>query len=204
AGAPLLQLWFAQSKQPSDPYVLYAASNLGSMVGLVAYPLVVEPHLSLAQQSQLWFYGYLIFLLLNFICAVLAFQRFIPLSRAGWGAVAGAENSDDVRSPADDLNCARRIRWVLLSFVPSSLLLGVTTYITTDIASAPLFWMVPLVLYLLSFVIAFARPAWAANPFLVRRQASLLLGTAITVFTRANTPTWVILPLHLLSFFVTA
>jgi hypothetical protein len=204
AGAPLLQLWFAQSKQSSDPYVLYAASNLGSMVGLVAYPLVVEPHLSLAQQSQLWFYGYLIFLLLNFICAGWAFQRFIPLSHAGWGAVAGAENSDDVRSPADDLNFARRIRWVLLSFVPSSLLLGVTTYITTDIASAPLFWMVPLVLYLLSFVIAFARPAWAANPFLVRRQAFLLLGTAITVFTRANTPAWIILPLHLLSFFVTA
>jgi hypothetical protein len=204
AGAPLLQLWFAQSRQPSDPYVLYAASNLGSMVGLVAYPLVVEPHLSLAQQSQLWFYGYLIFLLLNFICAGLAFQQFIPLNHAGWGAVASAENSDDVRSPTDDLNFARRIRWVLLSFVPSSLLLGVTTYITTDIASAPLFWMVPLVLYLLSFVIAFACPAWAANPFLVRRQAFLLLGTAITVFTRANTPAWVILPLHLLSFFVTA
>ena len=57
AGAPLLQLWFARSKQPSDPYVLYAASNLGSIVGLVAYPLMVEPHLSLAQQSHLWFYG---------------------------------------------------------------------------------------------------------------------------------------------------
>ena len=204
AGAPLFQLWFARSRPSVDPYILYAASNLGSMVGLIAYPLVVEPHLSLAQQGQFWSYGYLLFLLLNFICVGLALQRFAPSIHEP-GSIVGADDSDRTRwSAPQDLHFTRRLRWVLLSFVPSSLLLGVTTYITTDIASAPLFWMVPLVLYLLSFVVAFARSAWACNPFIVRRQAFLLLGTAITVFTRANTPAWLVLPLHLVSFFVTA
>jgi len=205
AGAPLLQLWFAQSKRLSDPYILYAASNLGSMVGLIAYPLVVEPHLSLAQQSQYWFYGYLICLLLTFICAGLTFASSVPSTSEQFKASVDSDDSANTDLPAAErLKLTRRIRWVLLAFAPSSLLLGVTSYITTDIASAPLFWMVPLVLYLLSFVVAFARPAWASSPFLVRRQAFFLLGTAITVFTRANTPAWIILPLHLMSFFVTA
>ena len=204
AGAPLLQLWFAQRRPSSDPYVLYAASNLGSMIGLVAYPTVVEPHLSLARQSQFWFDGYLILIVLTFMCAGLAFRLFATLPNEESGALDRSASSNTHLPAVEDLNLTRRLRWVALSFVPSSLLLGVTTYITTDIASAPLFWMVPLVLYLLSFVVAFARPTWAFNPFLVRRQGFFLLGAAITVFMRANTPVWIILPLHLVSFFVTA
>ena len=94
AGTPLLQRWFATRSQSSDPYVLYAASNLGSMVGLVSYPLVVEPYLSLGQQTQFWLYGYIIYLVLTLICAGLAFQPFIRLSDEEVSVIGGSSAAD--------------------------------------------------------------------------------------------------------------
>ena len=98
----------------------------------------------------------------------------------------------------------RRARWVALSFAPSSLLLGVTTYITTDLASVPLFWILPLTLYLLSFVAAFARRNMASLPFVVHRQGFLLSAAAITFFIQTTQFAWLIVPIHLLAFFATA
>jgi spermidine synthase len=201
AGTPLLQRWFAAINPAADPYPLYAASNLGSMIGLVAYPVLVEPSLALSEQTRFWLDGYLLYAFVAFTCGAFLVQR-VPAglrnASADGEGVAGEEQEQVV------ITGWLRLRWVELSFVPSSILLGVTTYTTTDIASAPLLWMIPLVLYLLSFVIAFSRPDLACNRFIVRRQAFLLLGTAITIFMRANSPIWIILPLHLLSFFVTA
>ena len=207
AGGPLLQKWFAQSQHSAagDPYFLYAASNLGSIVGLVAYPVFWESNFTLAEQNRFWLYGYLTLLVLTSGCALLSLRSLTSMTnrKRREGENPGKTGSLAVPNRGA-VTLVRRLRWLVLSFVPSSLLLGVTLHVTTDVVSAPLFWILPLALYLVSFVFAFASRSWAAHPFVVRRQAFLLLGTALTVFVRATTPVLIVLPLHLLSFFVTA
>ena len=208
AGAPLLQRWLAEAKHPTarDPYFMYAASNLGSMVGLVAYPFFLERRLTLSQQADVWLLGYLVLLLGMAGCILLSFR---PLSGAAkFDAIASAPfgpNTSEKFLSVTAIGIRRRLRWLCWSFVPSSLLLGVTSHVTTDIVSAPLFWALPLAIYLLTYVLAFAGGAhWATHSFLVRRQAFLLLASALTVFVHATAPVSIILPLHLLAFFATA
>jgi hypothetical protein len=146
ATAPLLQRWIAGFDKPvENPYMLYAASNAGSFLGLLAFPLLLEPNLRLAQQSRLWTVVFVIALVIMTMC--------------GW--LTWKHTSIDVqRHEAPDappIAWAERIRWVALAFVPSSLLLSVTTFLSTDIAATPLLWVIPLSLYLLTFVIVFAR-----------------------------------------------
>jgi hypothetical protein len=207
AGAPLLQKWLAQAKHPSarDPYFMYAASNLGSMLGLLAYPFFLERRLTLTQQADVWFLGYVALLLGTAGCILLSFR---PLGgAANQAAIANASfgtNSGEKLVSADAIGIARRLLWLCWSFVPSSLLLGVTSHVTTDIVSAPLLWVLPLAIYLLTYVLAFAREHWATHSFVVRRQAFLVLAAALTVFLHATTPVSILLPLHLLAFFATA
>ena len=142
AQAPLLQRWFSAVHPGRDPYALYAASNLGSFGGLIAYPLLVEPALALNAQSNVWSAGYALVAMLVIGCAM-ALPR-------GVSAVVAAQ-------PASVAPSARGIgHWILLAFVPSGMMLATTTYITTDIVAMPLLWVIPLGLYLLSFSIAFA------------------------------------------------
>ena len=200
ASSPLLQKWFAATghSDAQDPYFLYSASNLGSFAGLVAYPLLLEPNFTLAEQSRVWLYGYLAFLVATFACG-------FSLVRAQKPSLGAATASADVVSANEKtLTTLGRLRCVGLSFAPSSLLLGVTTYVTTDLSSVPLLWVIPLALYLISFVIAFQRNSWASHPYVVRRQGFLLLAAAVTFFARATEPAVILLPLHLLAFFVTA
>jgi spermidine synthase len=166
ASAPLLQKWFADTSHPSakDPYFLYGASNLGSMLALLAYPTVVEPYLRLGQQSIDWTVGYGVLVALTALCAV--FMWLSPTS--GEWRVASGEKKDlsslairhsPLATPealSGDVTWQRVLRWVALAFVPSSLMLGATTYITTDIAAIPLLWVTPLALYLLSFILVFS------------------------------------------------
>lgn len=140
AQAPLLQRWFSLSTHGRDPYALYAASNIGSFVGLLAYPLLVEPFLSVGDQRLLWSGGYGVLVLLVGLCA-------LQLPRGG-GESAGRHVSP---KPALGL-CAR---WILLALVPSGLMLATTTFLTTDIVAVPLLWVLPLGVYLLSFTVAF-------------------------------------------------
>lgn len=153
--APLLQKWFASTGHPAarDPYFLYAASNLGSMLALLGYPFLIEPRLHLRtadwwSQTRLWSSGYLILAVLTAACAIV-------LWRSGRTAAA-AEMADDA-GDASTLTVIDRLRWIALSFVPSSLLLGATNYITTDVAAVPLLWVLPLATYLLSFIVVFGR-----------------------------------------------
>lgn len=139
AGAPLVQRWFAVASHGRDPYALYAASNLGSFAGLIAYPLVVEPALALTQQRWLWTAGYALLVALIVGCIARLPRGGVPVA-----AIAPA------RVPP------QRLLWIALSFVPSGLMLATSTYITTDIVAMPLLWVLPLGLYLLSFTIAFA------------------------------------------------
>jgi hypothetical protein len=145
--SPLLQRWLVTSGHTAgrDPYFLYAAGNAGSLLALLAYPFLVEPLLTLHQQARLWSIGYVAFVLLCFGCLVVA--------RRG-GALA---QSASARASVPSLAWRTRARWVATALVPSSLMLGVTTYISTDVASFPLLWVLPLAVYLLTFVVAFAR-----------------------------------------------
>src|SRR5262249_21782121 len=137
--SPLIQRWFALTghRAAADPYFLYAASNLGSMLALLTYPSIVEPYLGLPEQSRLWAAGYAALVLLTAGCAAVV---WCALVRTPLPAVAGASDSPAAADPAP--RAGRRLRWVLLSFVPSSLMLGVTTYLSTDIAAIPLLWVI--------------------------------------------------------------
>ena len=148
AQAPLVQRWFAISAPGEDPYRLYAASNLGSFSGLIAYPLVVEPLFALRAQSLGWSAGYVLLALLVIACGL------------GLPRRAAAQDA----APASPAPTARRIAyWIALAFVPSGLMLATSTYISTDIVAMPLLWVIPLGLYLLSFSVAFAGNRWLAD-----------------------------------------
>ncbi len=195
ATAPLLQGWLAATahRRAGDPYVLYAASNLGSLGGLLAYPLLVEPLLPLGgpgragdgpTQSALWSAGFVLCALVVALCGVSAAR---PSRAAGQPARGRTRERATWR---------QRIRWAGFAFVPSSLLLGATAYMTTDIASVPLLWVAPLALYLLSFVLAFARdrrdPPHAASDVF----AALCLLAAASLWAYVRPILWLLLILH--------
>jgi hypothetical protein len=157
AQAPLMQRWYTAHPDAGEPWALYAASNLGSFAGLIAYPLLAEPLLALDRQSLAWSAGYGLLIVL---VAAAAWSRRRP-SEANVHAPGHAEGGDGPLS--DETAGAKRILlWLALSAVPSGLMLSTTTHLTTDIFAMPLLWVIPLGLYLLSFVIAFSdnrRPA---------------------------------------------
>src|SRR5437899_2462042 len=143
ASAPLLQKWFASTGHPAaaDPYFLYGASNLGSMLALIGYPLLLEPNQTLPQQSRLWMIGYFALAMLIVFCAVLLWlSPKLPAVRRPLSAADGEPQTlDDEQRKTDDVpGMGRKLRWIALAFVPSSLMLGVTTYMTTDVAAIPL------------------------------------------------------------------
>ncbi|WJR79386.1 fused MFS/spermidine synthase [Bradyrhizobium sp. NP1] len=157
ASAPLLQSWFAASRhrQAGNPYVLYAASNLGSFAALFAYPAVIEPLLSLHTQTAAWSIGF----------AALALLMVMVALRLGRDAPAPARHADAAPVPAPSL--AERARWVALSAVPSGLVIAVTSHLTTDVAAAPFLWVIPLALYLLTFVAVFRERPWIPHGVVV-------------------------------------
>src|SRR5216683_2820886 len=161
ATAPLLQQWFTRTGHPAarDPYFLYAASNLGSMLALLGYPTLVEPRLPLQgpgwlTQTTLWSTGYGVLALLTALCALT-----LGWKPAGATPPAPPQGPDDAADAPTEPGPGwpRRLHWIALAFVPSSLLLGATTYITTDLAAVPLLWVLPLAIYLLTFILAFGR-----------------------------------------------
>ena len=202
--APLAQKWFAGTDHPlaRDPYFLYAASNVGSLAALLAYPTLIEPNLRLADQSRLWAFGYVLLTGLLVGCAAV-------LSRSGGavttGAVAtgGSATAASISRLTENKGAAfRRARWVLLALVPSSLMLGVTTYLTTDVAPMPLLWVAPLAVYLLTFVIAFGRRGRIPGQGMRRLLPILMLPLILTMAFKAIGPLWVLALLHVVTFFV--
>jgi hypothetical protein len=188
--APLLQRWFAATGHPraGDPYFLYVQSNAGSLLGLLAYPLVIEPGLDLHQQERLWAIG---FALLAALVVGCAFAAGRPESKAGFEL-----------PPGHRPGAGAWLRWVGLAFVPSSLLLGVTTALTTDLAPVPLLWVVPLALYLTTFMLVFARRQVVPPALMVRLLPALVMALAPVIAAGLVQPFWI--PLHLLTFFVAA
>ena len=153
ANAPLLQAWFARTGHPHghDPYFLYAASNLGSLIALLAYPFILEPAFGLKQLSRLWTLGFLLLVAALVLVFMLMRSR---LGVAGEAAAPRAAAKTD-SAPTAVPTWADRLGWIGLALVPAALLTAFTTHVTTDIASAPLLWVLPLSLYLLTFVLVF-------------------------------------------------
>jgi hypothetical protein len=149
ATAPLLQSWYARSRagRRSDPYFLYAASNLGSLLGLISYPLVVEPSLGLTAQGGLWSLGFGLLAAGTLGCGLLA--------RSGFSA----RDADFEAAASGTVSWRQRLHWMALAAAPSSLLIAVTQHVSTNVTAIPLLWVAPLTLYLATFIIAFARRA---------------------------------------------
>jgi spermidine synthase len=169
ANAPMLQAWFARTGhvQAGDPYFLYGASNLGSFVVLIAYPLLIEPALTLREQAGLWSAGFGMLLALIAIAGALLVAatrlRPTPITRQD----AAAEHAP---------SWPDRMRWTALAFVPSGLLVAVTSHLSTDIASAPFLWVVPLALFLATFVLTF-RPGGARTTSVMLVLQPLVVAT---------------------------
>jgi hypothetical protein len=198
ASAPLLQGWFSRTRaeSASDPYYLYAASNAGSLCALLGFPVLLEPALTLGQQGRAWAYAYGALFLLLAACALIALR-----ARGPAGAVA--EKAPPSAS-AGPLGLRRRLRWVLLAFVPSSLVLGVTTHVTTDIVAVPLLWVIPLALYLLSFVVVFARGFRLPRGFMGRVVPATAVLVAMVYLSGATRPAWFLIVFHLAFLFAAA
>lgn len=190
ASSPLLQAWFGTSEQNRNPYVLYAMSNVGSMLALLAYPLIVEPNTSLALQSSSWRWGYLLLVLLFIGCGIRVWQR-----------APQAVISQNTQ-PTQSIDWQRRIKWIAWSAIPSSLLVSVTTFITTDIVAMPLLWVIPLALYLLTFIFVFANKIIIPKQALIWLMPILVMLIILTMISEANSPILLLLILHLLSLFV--
>jgi hypothetical protein len=195
ATAPLLQRWFSQSthKSARDPYFLYAVSNAGSMLALLGFPFLLEPAFAVRTQNWIWAVGYAGLAILVITCAILLNGRR-----------AATQTAVIEDQPVVTVEPAQRFEWVLLAFVPSTLMLGVTTFIATDVASVPLIWIIPLALYLLTFILAFASKQFIKLPVtsIIFPIALVILGPFVVLSLPISV--WVTITLHLLVFFFAA
>ena len=201
---PVLQKWFANTNHPSagDPYFLYSASNAGSMVGLLAYPILIEPNLGIKEQSLVWTCGYGLLIILMSACAVILYRSS--------SAVLHRESRPEVPSrfsvsqTSPDPTFKQKLRWIALAFAPASLMLGVTTVLTTEIPPLPLFWVAPLAVYLLTFILVFARKPPVPHAQMVDRLPFVVLAALIPVFSKTALPVFLEIVLNLTALFVAA
>ena len=195
ANGPLLQAWFAQTDHPAakDPYFLYAASNVGSFLALISYPLLIEPFVPLGLETRLWSFGFfvLIVMIAGLRCARCG------ACPSGPRPLADAEEA----APPTWRNVAD---WISLAAVPAALLIAVTAHISTDVAAVPLLWVIPLALYLLTFVIVFQRkpiiPHWlvvAVQPVFILALVGQIIFEPVKMIVGA-------VGIHLVVFFVIA
>lgn len=186
--APLVQYWFSQSAHPDaqNPYFLYSASNIGSLGALLSFPLLLEPFYGLHVLSNNWSMIYIFFA--------------VVLGISVWQLKSINQNS--AMEIVHPVRWQERFQWLLLSFAPSSLLMAVTQYMTTEVIAVPLLWVLPLAIYLLCFIIAFARKPIISHTWMVREQALFLIFPLITLSkTTLTVPAWQLILFHLLGFF---
>jgi hypothetical protein len=188
--APLLQRWFAARHEGSnvDPYRLYAASNVGSLGGLLAYPALIEPFLSIPVQRVAWSIGY------AGTAAVIAACGLLTLR--------ATTSHRESAVTADALFMSARARWIALAAVPSALMLAVTVHISTDIAAVPLMWIAPLALYLSTFIIVFSPMGSRVLPIARRALPLTLLPLVLLLVAQTTAHLWFVIPLHLAVFWL--
>jgi hypothetical protein len=197
AVGPSLQTWFSRSgaEGAGNPYVLYAASNAGSFVALLAYPVLIEPTFTLASQRTLWASGYALLV--------------VSLGVSAW--MAASTSSSHIAQPSDapgstdEAPSAReRAVWFVLAFIPSSVMLGVTTFISTDVAAVPLLWIAPLTIYLLTFVLAFSGRGSRLTQVASQRLALPLSAVLFLMVAGLGFPIGPTVALHFITFFAVA
>jgi SAM-dependent methyltransferase len=199
ATSPLLQRWFSAGshRDAADPYFLYAASNCGSLLALISYPVLIEPHLRLTEQSRWWTISYGAMAALTAICGLWVWRTVrIP------NTVESPVAETSVIASVEQLTARRRWRWVVLAFVPCSLMLSVTTYITSEVAPIPLLWVIPLGIYLLAFTLAFARRRILPHRWMARAMPVAVAAVVITLVARVLHPIALSLALHLACLFI--
>ncbi|HXM00605.1 MAG TPA: fused MFS/spermidine synthase [Rhizomicrobium sp.] len=193
ANAPLLQRWFSFTghRRANDPYFLYAASNAGSLLALIAYPFLIEPNVTLSHQSRWWAWGYC-----ALACAIAAAGAFAVLGRG-----ETVEKTQD--AAAAPLGWRERLTWLAYAALPSSLLLGVTGYVATDVASFPLLWIAPLAIYLLTFILTFAGRPPIPHRWMVRALPMAIVLAAVG-FWLGPVSLALTIASHFLAFFIVA
>jgi len=213
ANSPLLQAWFARTDHPDahDPYFLYAGSNIGSFLALVSYPIIIEPFVRLGDQARFWSFGFYLLIALIATCGALMWRSPQRAPQAVTGAAA-----DNAAGSAPTWKDAAF--WVAQAAVPSALLVAVTAHISTDVAAVPLLWVLPLALYLLTFVIVFARRPLIPHWLVVAVQPAFIIAlVAVLVFDLKTGVDWIdtiifdplktivgLIALHVAVFFVSA
>ena len=263
--APLLQKWFGNTGHPAskDPYFLYGASNLGSLLALILYPFLIEQYMELKPQAWLWTISYGLLVVLVLACAALIWKpsgeaklrladappldppsEGQPVHPPGSGSPAqdtGVTATPPAPAPvppaakstafkkgkpqpkggppkpaaeplsirSDEMTTGRRLRWIALAAVPSSLMLGVTTHITTDLSPIPLFWLIPLTLYLLSFILVFSKwpVPWVEGPhtaMLYIQPIAICLMILVDILGAGSTGMWAPIAANVFAFTTTA
>jgi hypothetical protein len=196
ANNPLLQAWFVRTGHPNgpDPYFLYASSNIGSFLALLSYPVLLEPMFTLRTQNLIWTAGYGLLIVLIAACGVL-------LLRSPVMAESDLQTAEtDAPAPPWTL----RARWIFLAAVPSGLLIAVTAHISTDVAAAPLLWVLPLSLYLLTWVLVFQSRPLLPHKWMLMLQPLAISGVVILLALAGERNLLITLGGHLLCFFVIA
>ena len=200
ANAPLLQAWFAGTSHPAakDPYFLYAASNLGSFIALLGYPFVLEPAFGVAALSRFWTFGFIGLIL------CLAGVFFMARRNAAPAHERTLTSVEMARTVVERPSWVSRVHWIILAMIPSALLTAFTTHVTTDVASAPLLWVLPLSMYLLTFVLVFRERAMIAPAVLLPIHVAAVT-LALLVLSQTRFEGWYLTaPVGAFAFFVSA
>lgn len=194
ATGPLLQKWFSltQDKQAKDPYFLYAASNVGSLVALLGYPFLIEPAMRLQSQSIMWSGAFAIGALFILGSGILASKQQEP-ERIKKDNDSGKRESR-----------FQKLKWTLLAFTPSSLMMSATTFLSNEVAAVPLLWIVPLSLYLLTFIMVFARKRLLPEPIVSKTVPIAAIALVMLMATNATEPFLLLVIVHLTTFFILA
>jgi hypothetical protein len=197
ANNPLLQAWFVRTGHPNgpDPYFLYASSNIGSFLALLSYPVLLEPMFTLRTQNLIWTSLYGLLIVLIAACGALLLR-----SPAKVAAVDAQIEDADAPPPPWTL----RARWIFLAAVPSGLLIAVTAHISTDVAAAPLLWVLPLSLYLLTWVLVFQSRPLLPHKWMLRLQPLAIAGVIVLLAVGGEQNLLLTLGGHQLCFFVIA
>jgi hypothetical protein len=196
ANNPMLQAWFVRTGHPDgpDPYFLYASSNIGSFLALLSYPVLLEPMFTLRTQNLIWTGGYGLLIVLIATCGVLL------LRSPATAAVDVLAGHSDAPAPSWML----RARWIFLAAVPSGLLIAVTAHISTDVAAAPLLWVLPLSLYLLTWVLVFQSRPLLPHRWMLLAQPLAIAGVIVLLAIGGEQNLLLTLGGHLVAFFIIA
>ena len=197
ANGPLLQNWFAKSGHPhsEDPYFLYGASNLGSFASLFLFIALIEPSLTVPEISKAWMVGFIALGALIIICAITTVRAY---------SVSGVSDTKTQSLPSLPIGKLQIAKWIGLSFVPSGLLVAVTAHISTDIAAAPFLWVIPLALFLVTFIFAFAQKRIFSVNLLATATTILAIAVLCSIRLGGYFPVTVSIFLHPAFFFSAA